>query len=173
MQSYGKSTSPSGRTPRSIFSAEFLKLLDERDGVLTATEAAYAGPWKTEPVPGRPGRVAVLRAWEDLDAGDVPQGVFLHDEWAILFAALLPLVQREPLFHLGTEAGPEGYPVTAVFGEQGPQVAGWLPRFEPRLLAALHLLASVVASPAALAAMMAAAGSALAQSGRILAAEAR
>lgn len=144
--------------------------LDERDGdALTATEAAYAGPWKIEPVPGRPGHVAVLRAWECLDAGDAPMGVFLHDEWAALFTALLPLAEGEPRFHLGEEATPEGYPVIAVFGDSGPQVVGWLPVYEPRLLEGLHLLVSLAASPAALAAVMAAAGSALALSGRILA----
>ncbi|HYH46757.1 MAG TPA: hypothetical protein VEG34_13815, partial [Thermoanaerobaculia bacterium] len=163
-------TSPPRRTSRSIFSPEFLKSLDERDDVLTASEAAYAGPWKSESVPGRPGEVGVLRLWEHLDAGDEPEGVFQHDEIAALFAALLPLTEREPLFYLGQEATAEGYyPVTAVYGEQGPQVVARLRRYEPRLVEALHLFASLVRSPAALAAVMEAAGSGLVQAGRILA----
>ncbi len=170
MRSSDYGSSAPRRTPRSIFSPEFLAHLDARDGVLTAAEAAYAGPWKTEPAAGRPGRVAVLRDWEQQAAGDEPQAVFLHDDWANLFAALLPLVEREPLFHLGEAATPDGYPVIAVFGDQGPQIAGWLPRYDPAAVKALHLLASVVSSPVALAAVMAAAGGALGLAGRILAA---
>ena len=100
MRSLDQSTSPSRRTPRSIFSPEFLADLEARDDVPTAAEATYAGPWKTEPVPGHPDRVAVLRTWEQLEAGDEPQAVFLRDEWAALFAAALPLVEREPFFYL-------------------------------------------------------------------------
>jgi hypothetical protein len=168
MRSSGDSTSPSSRTPRSIFSPEFLADLEARADVLTATEAAYAGPWKTEAVRGNPGRVAVLREWEQQEAGDEPQAVFLHDEWATLFAALLPLIEREPLFYLGEEAAPEGYPVIAVFGDQGPQVVGWLPRYDSGAIRELHLLAALVRSPVALAAVMAAAGSGLGLAGRIL-----
>ncbi len=168
MRSSGDSTSASRRTPRSIFSPEFLADLDARDDVLTAAEAAYAGPWKTEAVENKPGRVAVLRTWEQQATGDEPQAVFLHNEWATLFAALLPLVEREPLFYLGEEATPEGYPVISVFGEAGPQVVGWLPRYDPGAIWGLHLLAAVVSSPVALAAVMGAAGSGLGLAGRIL-----
>jgi hypothetical protein len=168
MRSSGDSTSVSSRTPRSIFSPEFLADLDARDDVLTATEAAYAGPWKTEAVRGKPGRVAVLRTWEQLETGDEPQAVFLHEEWATLFAALLPLVEREPIFHLGEEPTADGYPLRAVFGDEGSQIVGWLPRYDPGAVKALHLLAAVVSSPVALAAVMAAAGSGLGLAGRIL-----
>ncbi len=127
-----------------------------------------AGPWKTEAVLGKPGRLAVLRTWEQLETGDSAQAVFLHDEWATLFAALLPLVEREPLFHLDEEAMADGYPLRAVFGEQGSQIVGWLPRYDPGAVKALHLLTAVVSSPVALAAVMAAAGSGLGLAGRIL-----
>jgi hypothetical protein len=168
MRSLDYGSSASRRTPRSIFSPEFLAHLDARDDVLTATEAAYAGPWKTDAVPGRPGHMAVLRQWERLDAGDRPQAVFLEEEWAHLFAAGLPLVEREPLFSLGEEATPEGYPVIAVFGKQGPQVVGWLPIYAPQLVAMLHQMTALVSTPVALAAVMKAAGSALELAGRIL-----
>src|SRR3954469_10524057 len=47
------------------FSSAYLSYLREQDEVLTAAEAELAGPWKIEPVPGKPGAVAVLREWED------------------------------------------------------------------------------------------------------------
>ena len=170
MRSSDQSTSPPRRTPRSIFSPEFLADLDGRDGVLTEGEAATAGPWKVEPMAGRPGRVMVLRQWEEQEAGDRPAGVFLHEEWAALFATALPLAEREPVVFLGAEATPDGYPLIAVFGDEGPQVIGWLPVYEPRLAEALHLLSGVERSPAALATLMATAGGALALAGRIVAA---
>jgi hypothetical protein len=42
----------------------------------------------------------------------------------------------------------------AVYGEQGPQVAGWLDRYEPRWAEGLHLLEAIVRSPWALAAAL-------------------
>ena len=43
-------------------------------------------------------------------------------------------------------------------GEQGPQVAGWLDRYEPRWAEGLHLLEAIVRSPWALATLLEAAG---------------
>src|SRR5947209_2456649 len=62
------------------FSPVYLAHLRERDDSLTAAEAELAGPWKIEPVPGRPGAVAILRVWEDLAIGDPPVGVLWHLE---------------------------------------------------------------------------------------------
>jgi hypothetical protein len=45
-----------------------------------------------------------------------------------------------------------------VYGEQGPQVAGWLDRYEPRWAEGLHLLEAIVRSPWALATLLEAAG---------------
>jgi hypothetical protein len=140
------------------FSPTYLDRLRERDDVLTAAEAEFAGPWKIEPVPGKPGAVAVLRQWEDLAAGDPPVAVLWHEETARLVAVLLSIVDREPLFHLEEEVTSEGYPLVAVYGEQGPQVAGWLFRNEPRWVEALHLLEAIIRSPSALADLLEAAG---------------
>jgi hypothetical protein len=114
------------------FSPTYLARLRERDDSLTAAEAELAGPWKIEPVPGRPGAVAMLRIWEDLAVGDPPVGVLWHLETAQLLSVLLPAIDREPLFYLKEEPSSEGFPLVAVYGEQGPQVAGWLDRYEPR-----------------------------------------
>jgi hypothetical protein len=174
MRSQDQCTSTSGSTPSqplpTIFSPEFLALLRDRDEVLTAAEAEYSGPWKREPVAGRPGMVAVVREWESVDLGDMPEGVFVHEETAALFAALLPVGEREPLFHLAGEAEAEGFSLLAVYGEQGPCVIGWLRRGEPRLAEGLHLLEGIVRSPAALALLLEAAGPiALEQAGQIVA----
>jgi hypothetical protein len=175
MSSQSKCTSPQPPTPPSstspsIFTPEFLALLDGRNEPLTVTEADLAGPWKLES--GGPEEVAVLREWESLDAGDVPRAVFCHEETAALFALALPLHAREPLFHLDQELGRKGHTVTAVFGEQGPQPVGWLEQYEPGLLVGLHLLEGLVRSPRALAQLLRIAGGlALRQVGRILADE--
>jgi len=159
---------PSGPAPR-VFYPEFLARLREVDGPLTAAEAEYAGPWRMEPVPGGPGEVAVVRAWESLAEGDVPRGVFRQEDVARLWAVALPLAGREPLFHLGEQEEERGYPVTAVEGEQGTQVCGWLSLFEPQVVDVVHVLQGLLRSPVALAALLETAGSeALAQVDRIL-----
>ena len=159
MRSYRNSSSPSASPLDNAFSPTYLARLRERDDSLTAAEAELAGPWKIEPVPGRPGAVAILRIWEDLAAGDPPVGVLWHVETAQLLCVLLPAIDREPLFYLKEEPASEGFPLVAVYGEQGPQVAGWLDRYEPRWAEGLHLLEAIVRSPWALATLLEAAGS--------------
>jgi hypothetical protein len=184
MRSYPKCSSPSAPPPSGpisvnpvVFTAEFLARLREQEGPVTAAESEYAGPWKTAPVPGRPGRVGVVRMWESLEKGDAHRGVFKQEEVARLWAAALPLAGREPLFHLKDEAvepgqggvGETGYPVVAVEGENGPLVCGWLPLYEPEVVGVLHVLQGLVRSPLALAAVLEAAGcEALEQVDRIL-----
>jgi hypothetical protein len=154
----------------SIFSPDFLARLHDRDESPTASEADLAGPWHAEPVPGRPGSSAVLRVWESLAAGDLPRAELDQEELAQLCALALPLLGREPLFHLYTEAGPRGYPLVAVDGERGPVECGAFALYEPELASALHLLQGLARSPAALAGLIEAAGpGALTQVGRILA----
>jgi|SRR5882724_12197962 len=140
------------------FSPSYLALLREHDDVLTAAEAELAGPWKIEPVPGRPGAVAILRLWEDLAIGDPPVAVLWHFETAQLLSVILSVIDREPLFHLEEQETPGGYPLVAMCGEQGPQEAGWLDRYEPRWAEGLHLLEAIVRSPWALATLLEAAG---------------
>jgi hypothetical protein len=161
MRSSRESSTPSTPTPPALdnaFSPSYLALLRERDDSLTAAEAELAGPWKIEPILSRPGAVALLRVWEDLDLGDPPVAVLWHLETARLLSVLLPAIDREPLFHLEEDAASEGYPLVAVYGEQGPQAAGWLDRYEPRWAEGLHLLQAIVRSPWALATLLEAAG---------------
>jgi hypothetical protein len=179
MPSRTHSTSPSKPTPPNAFTPTYLEHLQANtEEPLTAAESDLAGPWKLEPVPGHPGAVAVLREWESLDAGDVPVAVCLHRETAALLAAVLPVLGREPLFHLEEDPDPDpsgplpgGFPLVAVFGEQGPAVSGWLQIYQPEIVQALHLVEGLIRQPRSLAEVNAAAGGgALAQVGRYLAA---
>jgi len=168
-------SSPRVPSPPNAFSLEFLAQVEERPEPLTAGEADLAGPWRLAPVPGFPGAVAVLRAWESQEAGDVPMAVLVQGESAALYAAALPLHGREPLFHLsgdGADGGPlpGGYPFGGIFGEEGFQVRGWQRLYQPELVTGLHVLESLARSPQALAeVLLAAGGGAIAQVGRILA----
>jgi hypothetical protein len=172
------STSVSAPTPPNAFDAAFLTQAQAEEEPLTASEADLAGPWKLEPLhpdSGWPGAVAVLRLWESLDKGDVPEAVFLHQETGALCAALLSLLEREPLFHLHDQPAaaaplPGGYPLVAMFGEQGPLVRGWLRRYHPEVAAGLHLFEGLVRSPLHLATVGdSAGGAALTHFGRLLA----
>jgi hypothetical protein len=173
------SSVPAPRPNRpNAFAPEFLEQLRDTPEPLTAAEADLAGPWKVEPVPGHPGSYAVLREWESLERGDLPEAVFLDEETAALCAAGLPLSHRELLFHLAeveqrdapVAAGSAGYPVSAVYGEQGPRVCGWLRHFNLQLVRDLHLLEALVRRPRSLAEVnLAAGGGALDQVGRFLA----
>lgn len=162
-------------TPPNAFDAAFLELVQVGEEPLTAAEADLAGPWKLEPHPDHPGVVAVLRSWETLEKGDQPEALFLHEETAALATLLLPLIEREPRFHLDDQPAPTaplpgGYPVVAIYGGQGAQVTGWLRRYHPEIMAALHLLESIVRSPHHLAELArVAGGGALTQFGRVLA----
>jgi hypothetical protein len=179
MRSYEQSSSPSSTlppaspsppAPPSVFSPEFQACLDEREESSNGSAADHCGPWRCAAVPGRPGLVGVLRVWEDLELGDVPRAVFEEEELAWLYAAALPLLGREPVFRVGETAGPDGFPVIAADGEREPRALGALARYEHAVAEALDLLQGIARSPAALAAVIEAAGpGALVQVGQILA----
>jgi hypothetical protein len=170
MRTSQECTSRRVSTPPNAFSPEYLEEVRGQNEPLTAAEAEFAGPWKVEPVAGRPGLLAVLRQWESLEAGDEPFAYFWHEEQARRCAAILPAVGREPLFSLGDEPAPEGFPLLHVYGEQGPQVCGWLTRSHPEVLAALHVAEVLARRPVDLAEIAATAGGgALHQIGGILA----
>ena len=180
MRSFPQCTSPSvppqpvppSPRPASVFTPTFLDRLEDRHGDTTVPEAEYAGPWTTVELPGRPGEVGVMRAWESPEKGDAPRGAFRSEEAARLVAVALPLVGRAPRHHLAmTTDDPEvpGYPVVGLEGEAGPEVCGWLALYEPQVLAALHVLQGLVRSPVALAAVLETAGAGvLAQVDRLL-----
>src|SRR5882724_8466335 len=95
------------------FAPAYLARLREQDDVLTAAEAELAGPWKIEPVRGKPGAVAILRLWEDLAIGDPPVAVLWHLEKARLRRAipwLRYMASRVPRSPAGSIAMSRGGP---------------------------------------------------------------
>lgn len=107
------------------------------------------------PGPGRsrrcrqPSGFAVLREWESLERGDVAEAVFPDKETAALCAAVLCLIDREPCFHLEEQAAPGRSASGRVSGDSGVRGAGaagmgWLRRFNPQIVAALHLMEDLV-----------------------------
>jgi hypothetical protein len=101
--------------------------------------------------------------------------VFLDRETGALFAAVLPVSDREPFFDQGETPSPEApvtaaYPLTSIYGDQGPRVRGWVRRSNPRVVAALHVVEGLARNPRSLAEVnLAAGGGALEQVGRYLA----
>jgi len=165
------STNPPTPPPENVFSADFLEHLKKLDNPWAPQEAKYAGPWKLEHMPDRLGVWAVLRTWEDLELGSMPEGVFMNPRVGDLFAIVLPLLSREPIFTLRQEKEPDGFAIETLDGvEEGREVVGWIRRPEPRIVEALYLLEGIIRSPMVLVALLEAAGPwAQEQVGRILA----
>jgi hypothetical protein len=177
MRSPSDSTSRSVSTPPSAFTPSYLEEVQGEDDELTATEADLSGPWKVEPLPGDSEAVGVFRLWERPEAGDLPAAVFRHEQTAALCALVFTVVGREPLYFLSDRPAPAtplpgGHPLTAVYGQHGPQVAGWLRSYNREIATALHLFEAVLRSPYLLAQLLHIAGGvALTQVGRILVAD--
>jgi hypothetical protein len=157
MRHRSESTSPSSSPLDNVFSPPTLPVC--------ATGMRSSPPVRpSTPDPGSANRCPTSRgpspssALGNLERGDVPEAILWQEETALLLAAILPLVAREMLFHISEEEEADGYPITAVYGEQGAQVAGWLRRFEPALAGALHLAEALVRTPSALAKLLQASG---------------
>ena len=150
-------------SPSNAFSAVFLRRLDERDEPITAAEADMAGPWAVEPVAGQ--GFGVFRAGEHPSRGFPPFAVFPDRFLALLAAAVLPGVGRDPLLQLSPEPGPDGYAVQLDDGT----VVGHLPQFEELLVDGVNVALGLVRLPVSLAFLLEAAGSvALERCGAIL-----
>jgi hypothetical protein len=96
--------------PFPVISPEYLKWLsDQRDDEpRTACESDYAGPWRILRLPA--GDYGLLRLGEHPDRGDLPAAVVPRREDALLLAALLPGIGRDPLYRLRTEPSPRALP---------------------------------------------------------------
>jgi hypothetical protein len=158
-------------TVRNAFTQEFLSRLDllaEPDG---AHEATLAGPWEVRAwsLQGDQ-RYAVVRRWESQELGDAPFALFARRETALLAAAVLPAVGRDPLFLLGRER--RRVPAAAMPGfalVSGGEETGCVCNFDEDFVAALHVAAALVRSPEGLANLLEAAGFlALEQAGSLL-----
>ncbi len=160
MRSYGDSTLSSSRN---AFSPSFLQRIGERDEPLTSGEADAAGPWRVLELPGQ--GFGLFRLGEAPDRGHRPTAVF-RDRWlALLASAVLPSTGRDFAFRLDKEEGSQGFALSDLAGE----VVGHLELFDERLTDALHVVESLLRSPAALANLLEAAGQvALERAGAVL-----
>jgi hypothetical protein len=159
-------SSPASSAPTTVFTPAFLERIRRLKNPPTARQAALSGPWEVEPVwsveHGR--QHGVSRRDEPLAKGGKVFGVFASRETALQTAAVLPAVGAPMNLHLNANGHRLGFAL-----HDGPEFLGHLSRDEPRLLPHLHLARSLVADPAALAALMEAAGpEALAMLGRLL-----
>src|SRR5262245_51451383 len=127
------------------FTPEFLNELDERDEPITGNEADMAGPWSVEPLPGR--GHGLFRDGETPDGGFAPFAVFPDRFLALLAAAILPGLGRDPLLQLHPESGPDGYKVRL---DDGTAV-GHLELFDELFVDHLNAVLGLARSPASLA----------------------
>ena len=155
-------------TPLSnVFAPAFLESMSHEDDPVTASEAVNAGPWNVAPTHERR-EWAVVRA----QVHDQPEAVFSTREAALLFAAVLPGIGREPLFLPDPQQSlTEGrHGVLSLWGEQGYKPIGWTRAFDQSYAEALHVVEAIVRDPLSLSYLIEAAGhSALVISGRVLA----
>jgi hypothetical protein len=135
-----------------IFCLEFLHRLAKRDEPRTASEADVAGPWRLVPLGG--GEHGLFRLGESPERGDRPEAVFADLEHAWLGLALLPGTGRDPLYHLGTEETPRGFPLST-----GGEVIGYLRLFNQEVPTAFHTAGCLLRSPDAIARLLQASGS--------------
>jgi hypothetical protein len=154
-----------------IFSSEFLEVFHRRDESITAEEAELAGPWAVQAAKGGFGVFRGLPvASDETPESPAPEGVLKTRGQALLMAATLPGVGREPLYYLNPESKPEGYTIETVWGDRGVQPVGHLRIFQPKITDALHIAEAIARSPESLANLMEAAGAtALEIAGQILA----
>jgi hypothetical protein len=135
------------------FTARFLARLGERDEPPTAGEAAVAGPWRIDPIPGR--GFGLFRLGQSHARGARPTAVCPSRWTALLLAAVLPGTGRDPLLRLGKDPDAEGfYPVTLDTGEVVAQLA----LFDDTLIEHANALVHLLQSPMSLANALEAAG---------------
>jgi len=137
---------PRRRGTPNAFRAGFLARLDDHDEPGSASEAESDGPWVVveSDLQDEPG-FAVLRQWEH-PARDDPRAWFKRRELALVTAALLPALGKEPWFQVAFGAGPNGHRL-----EQRGELVGYLAIYDDRLRDALHIAECLIRSPAGLA----------------------
>jgi len=151
-------------TSRNAFRRSFLRRISERDEPPTGGEADAAGPWWIEELPGA--GFGLFRLGESHARGFEPAAVFRDRPLALLAAAVLPGTGRDAAFRLHKDSGPEGFLLEM---GSGCEPAGHLALFDENLIAALHVVETLVRAPESLANLLEAAGPiALERAGAIL-----
>jgi hypothetical protein len=133
---------PPSSPPSHVFAPEYLAWLAERDEPDTAAEADLAGPWHLERDPQ--GGWAILRQGETFEKTPdlTPTATFERKEIALLGAAILPGVGRDPRFRLAHEPDRRGQPIL-----QNGRIIGHSEYFNEDFIAALSTVAALMASP--------------------------
>ncbi len=151
-----RTLNPSPAPPRSsnAFAPEYLERLSEQDEADDALEAELDGEWRVEALRG--GGFAVYRSWESESFGDAPIAHFEAEAEALLYAAVLPSLGRDPYFALEAERSPARL-FTAGRGGHCRPVAT-LRHANDAAVAALHVATYLARHPTALASLLAAAG---------------
>lgn len=144
------------------FHPEFLARLDRYPDPLTAAEAAHGGLWRI--VRREDESYGLYRVWESPEDGDEPFAVLSERSMALLAAAFLPLVARSQT--LWSQEAEEGRGQT-LYRDARP--IGRLRYNDPEFTEVLNLAEALARSPASIAALLEAAGSAaLEPTGKIL-----
>ena len=141
--------------PLNAFNPEFLELFGTTDEPAGAAEAVHSGPWTVLHAPAD--RHIVLRPFEQVGI-DTPEGDFEHPGAALIFAAILPFIGREPVFMMDPEDHPEGFAILELWGEQGYKPVGRVRTFDEDIAWAMNVAASIARSPVCLAQLLLAAG---------------
>jgi len=145
----------------SAFTPGFLEVLEGLDDGVTAQEAELSGPWK---IVATDTGFALLRTYEDVEAGHRPEGELDDFPTALRFLAVLPSVARPPLLTVDGEPADGWYTVHS----EGQSV-GRLRVYHDRFVQAAHVAESLSRSPLSLAALLLSAGPlAIREVGRIL-----
>jgi hypothetical protein len=145
-----RASEPCVPVPGNAFSNQYLQILRDQDDVEGALEATSAGPFKLVEVEGGLG---LFRLWESPEAGFRPLAVFADRATALRFMVVWSVIGRERTYRASQERGPLGVPV-----ESAGTVVGYLNAFNDELLFAAHVVDCILKSPAALAALLEAAG---------------
>jgi hypothetical protein len=146
---------------RTVFTPGFLEVLEGLDDGAAAQEAELSGPWK---IVATATGFALLRVYEDVEAGHRPEGELADFPTALRFLAVLPSVARPPLVEVDAEPAGGWY---TVHSEGHP--VGRLRVFHDRFVHAAHVAESLSRSPLSLAALLLSAGPlAIREVGRIL-----
>jgi hypothetical protein len=149
------------------FDTRFLGRLAERDEPPTAGEADVAGPWRIETIPGH--GFGLFRIGESLARGFKPVAVVPSRWLALVLAAVLPGMGRDPLIRIEKQADEDGAYPLVLPGLDGREEVGRLRVFDERLVDAVNVAVHLLQAPESLAWLLEAAGGvALERCGAIL-----
>ncbi len=136
--------------PLNAFTQDYLAAVRRRNDPSTAREAETAGPFK---LVEQKDMLALYRAWESPEGGDLPLAQFRERQTALLFQALWPALGRHEIMVLRPDPTALGFNL-----ESEGQVVGSLRSFDPEAVLGAHFLSFLARTPHSLALLVEAAG---------------